>query len=361
MASNSFGKFFTLTTFGESHGDCVGGVIDGVPSNFILNLNLINEEFKKLVPDYKTFFTKRKETNLPIFLSGIKNSKTLGSPIAFTIKNDDYKSKDYNELEDVFRPSHADYTYLKKYGIRDANGGGRASARALAPIVVAGSIAKQFLKSLNIEINAYTSQIADIKLDKHYSKLDINNKNNNPVVCPDDKKANEMEKHLEDISVKGDSTGGVVSCIIKNVTVGLGDPLFEKLNANLAKAMFSINAVRGFEIGSGFKGTEKNGSTQNDNFIINNNKIKTSTNNSGGIQGGISNGEDIYFNVGFKPVSSIGKEQKTISVEKKSVNIKIKGRHDACCVPRAVPIVEAMAAMVMFDSFLQCNALNIHE
>jgi chorismate synthase len=347
MAGNSFGNIFKLTTFGESHGPALGGVIDGCPPGIELDLDFIESEMQRRKPGQSSIVTQRKEEDSVQFYSGIFEGKTTGTPIGFLIHNTDQKSKDYSHIKDSYRPSHADYVYDKKYGNRDYRGGGRSSARETACRVVAGAIAKQILSE--IKITAFVSSVGKIKIDKHYSDLDFSEIEKNPVRCADSATALLMENHIKDIRKEGDTVGGIVSCVIKNTPIGLGEPVFDKLHADLGKAMLSINAVKGFEFGSGFEGTKLKGSQHNDSF---NKDGKTKTNNSGGIQGGISNGMDIYFNVAFKPVATIMQAQQTIDSNSNVVEIKGKGRHDPCVVPRAVPIVEAMAALVLVDFFL---------
>ena len=347
MAGNSFGNIFKLTTFGESHGPALGGVIDGCPPGIELDLDFIESEMQRRKPGQSSIVTQRKEEDSVQFYSGIFEGKTTGTPIGFLIHNKDQKSKDYSHIKDTYRPSHADFVYDKKYGHRDYRGGGRSSARETASRVVAGAIAKQILEG--IKITAYVSSVGEIKVDTHYSKLDFSTIENNPVRCADPKTAVEMESFIKQIRKEGDTVGGEVSCVIENCPIGLGEPVFDKLHAELGKAMLSINAVKGFEYGSGFDGSKLKGSQHNDSF---NSDGKTETNNSGGIQGGISNGMDIYFNVAFKPVATIMKSQKTIDSNNNEVEMKGKGRHDPCVVPRAVPIVEAMAALVLVDYLL---------
>ena len=351
MAGNKFGNLFSLTTFGESHGLAIGGIIDGCPSGVKIDQKLIQLDLDRRKPGQSKIVSQRKETDTVEIFSGIFDGRTTGTPIGFIIKNKDQKSKDYSHIKDSYRPSHADFVYDEKYGFRDYRGGGRSSARETAIRVVGGSIAKQFLG--DIKIQAYVSRVGDIKLDKHYSDLDLQTTENNIVRCPDSSTAEKMENLIKKIRKEGDTVGGIITCIIKNVPSGLGEPVFDKLHAQLGKAMLSINAVKGFEYGSGFKGSEMYGSEHNDQFEIKEDKIKTKSNYSGGIQGGISNGEDIYFNVAFKPVSTIMKDQDSVDSENKSVTVKGKGRHDPCVVPRAVPIVEAMAANVLVDLYLQ--------
>ena len=344
MAGNTYGTIFKLSTFGESHGKAIGGVIDGCPAGIELDLNAIQRDLDRRKPGQSAIVTQRKEPDEVEFFSGIFEGKTTGTPIGFAIHNTNQKSNDYSHIKDSYRPSHADYVYDEKYGIRDYRGGGRSSARETASRVVAGAIAKQFLAP--IEINAYVSAVGHIRLNTDPSKIDLSLIENNPVRCPDPVMAAEMEDYIKQIRKEGDTIGGVVSCIIKNVPVGLGEPVFDKLHAELGKAMLSINAVKGFEYGSGFEGTQMKGSAHNDLF---NSDGATKTNRSGGIQGGITNGMDIYFRVAFKPVATIMQNQETINSSGETVAMQGKGRHDPCVVPRAVPIVEAMAALVLAD------------
>ncbi|MDT0647658.1 chorismate synthase [Zunongwangia sp. F260] len=348
MAGNSFGKLFRLTTFGESHGQAIGGVIDGCPAGLKLDLEKIQNELNRRRPGQSAIVTQRKEPDTVEFLSGIFEEQTTGTPIGFVIKNANQKSKDYSHIKDTYRPSHADYTYDEKYGVRDYRGGGRSSARETACRVVAGALAKQILS--DIKITAYTASVGEIELHKNHKELDFSVIETNPVRCPDTATAEKMESYIKEIRAEGDTVGGTVQCVIKNVPKGLGEPVFDKLHAELGKAMLSINAVKGFEYGSGFEGTKMKGSQHNDIF---NNDGSTRTNLSGGIQGGISNGMDIYFNVAFKPVATIMQNQETINAQGESVEMQGKGRHDPCVVPRAVPIVEAMAALVIVDYLLQ--------
>ncbi len=349
--NNKFGKIFTLTTFGESHGIAIGGVIDGCPANKDIDLSTVQLDLDRRKPGQSKIVTQRKESDKVEFLSGIFEGKTTGTPIGFIIVNKDQKSKDYDHIKNIFRPSHADFVYQKKYGIRDYRGGGRSSARETACRVVAGSIAKQILN--DISFNAFVSRVGDISISSNFSKVKFENIEKNPVRCPDLKKAKEMENLIKSVRKEGDTIGGVVSCIIKNVPVGIGEPVFDKLHAELGKAMLSINAVKGFEYGSGFAGVKMKGSEHNDQYKVDE---STKTNHSGGIQGGISNGMDIYFNVAFKPVATIMKDQKTIDSKGKETSISGKGRHDPCVVPRAVPIVEAMASLVILDMILINNS-----
>lgn len=353
MAGNSFGKVFTLNTFGESHGPAIGGIIDGVPANIVIDLDFIQNELDRRKPGQSSITTQRKESDTVKFLSGIFEGKTTGTPIGFIIENENQKSDDYNHLKENFRPSHADYTYQSKYGIRDYRGGGRSSARETACRVVGGAIAKLLLKQYNITVQAYVSSVKNVKLEKHYSQLDLSKTDTNTVRCPDESTAQNMIKLIEETRKQGDTVGGEVTCIIKGVPAGLGEPVFDKLHADLGKAMLSINAVKGFEFGTGFDSVNYNGSQLNDVFTNTDGKINTLTNNSGGIQGGISNGEDIYFNVAFKPVATIMQTQKSVNEKGEEINLEAKGRHDPCVLPRAVPIVESMAALVIADHILR--------
>ncbi len=344
MAGNTYGTIFKLSTFGESHGKAIGGVIDGCPAGVELDLEAIQRDLDRRKPGQSAIVTQRKEPDEVEFFSGIFEGKTTGTPIGFAIHNTNQKSKDYSHIKDSYRPSHADYVYDEKYGIRDYRGGGRSSARETASRVVAGAIAKQFLNPLSI--NAYVSAVGNIKLEADPATVDFAEIENNPVRCPDQAKAAEMEAYIKQIRKEGDTIGGIVTCVIKNIPVGLGEPVFDKLHAELGKAMLSINAVKGFEYGSGFEGTSMKGSAHNDLF---NTDGTTKTNQSGGVQGGISNGMDIYFRVAFKPVATIMQNQETINSKGDTVAMQGKGRHDPCVVPRAVPIVEAMAALVLAD------------
>jgi len=350
MAGNTFGNIFKVTTFGESHGPALGGVIDGCPPGITLDLKLIENEMQRRKPGQSSIVTQRKEEDTVTFYSGIFEGKTTGTPIGFLIHNKDQKSKDYSHIKETYRPSHADYVYDKKYGHRDYRGGGRSSARETACRVVAGAIAKQIIKE--IKITAFVSSVGEIKVDKDYKSLNFSNIEKNPVRCADPDAAILMEKYIKEIRKEGDTVGGIVTCVIENCPIGIGEPVFDKLHAELGKAMLSINAVKGFEYGSGFNGTKLKGSEHNDSFESNG---TTKTNNSGGIQGGISNGMDIYFSVAFKPVATIMKSQKTIDSDNNEVEMSGKGRHDPCVVPRAVPIVEAMSALVILDYILINN------
>lgn len=341
---NHFGEIFRLTTFGESHGEAIGGIIEGCPAEVTLDFEKIQQELDRRKPGQSSIVTQRKESDTVRFLSGIYQGKTTGMPIGFMIVNENQKSQDYDHLEEVYRPSHADFTYAKKYGFRDPRGGGRSSARETASWVVAGAIAKQMLSSL--EIHAYVSSVGDLFLEKPYQALDFSQIERNAVRCPDEKLADQMIRKIKEVRKAGDTIGGTVTCVASNVPIGLGEPVFDKLHARLGQAMLSINAAKGFEYGSGFCGAKMLGSAHNDLF---NQDGSTQTNLSGGVQGGISNGMDIYFRVAFKPVATLMQDQMTINAEGENVLMKGKGRHDPCVVPRAVPIVEALTAMVLLD------------
>jgi chorismate synthase len=347
MAGNSFGTLFKITTFGESHGEALGGIIDGCPPNITIDFEQIQKELSRRKPGQSSIVTQRKENDNIQFLSGIFEGKTTGTPIGFIIPNTNQKSIDYEHLKDAYRPSHADYVYEKKYGIRDYLGGGRSSARETVSRVVAGAVAKQLLS--NIKINAFVSSVGEIFIDKPYQELDFSQTESNAVRCPDAETATKMEAHINEVRKDGDTVGGTITCVIQNVPIGLGEPVFDKLHAELGKAMLSINAVKGFEYGSGFCGARMKGSEHNDLYLPNG---TTKTNLSGGIQGGISNGMDIYFRVAFKPVATIMQKQQTLDNQGNIIEMQGKGRHDACVVPRAVPIVEAMAAIVLADFYL---------
>ncbi len=348
MAGNTFGTIFKLSTFGESHGVAIGGIIDGCPAGLDIDLAFIQNELDRRKPGQSHITTQRKEEDQVKFLSGIFDGKTTGMPIGFIIENNDQRSKDYDDMKDVFRPSHADFTYQEKYGIRDHRGGGRSSARETACRIVGGAIAKLLLKKHNISIQAYVSAVGNIKINS-YKELDLSKTENNIVRCPDEAIAAKMISYIEDIRKQGDTIGGIVSCVAKQVPIGLGEPVFDKLHADLGKAMLSINAVKGFEYGTGFDSISKKGSELNDEFS----PTGPTSNNSGGIQGGISNGEDIYFNVAFKPVATIMQKQNTVNTKNEAVEMQAKGRHDPCVLPRAVPIVESMAALVLADHLLR--------
>lgn len=352
MASNSFGKFLKLTTYGESHGVSIGGILDGVPPGIQLDLEKIQLELDRRKPGQSSIVTQRKESDIVHFKSGIFEGITTGLPIGFEIQNTDNKSNDYGHIKDVFRPNHADYTYDQKYGQRDHRGGGRSSARETASWVVAGAVAKQILK--DVKFTAYTHSVGSLELTESDS-IDFDVIEKNPVRCPNEKMASKMETYIKQIRKEGDTIGGIVKCVISNVPKNLGDPIFEKLHANLGKAMMTINAVKGFDYGSGFDGISMKGSEHNDLF---NTDGSTKTNHSGGIQGGISNGMDITFRVAFKPVATLMQKQKTINKDLEEVEMMGKGRHDPCVVPRAIPVVEAMASLVLADAFLLNKSLN---
>jgi len=349
---NTFGRIFRLTSFGESHGRGIGGIIDGCPPGVEIDLNYIQHELSRRRPGQSKITTQRMEPDQVEFLSGIFEGKTQGTPIAFVIWNKDQHSNDYNDLKNIFRPSHADYTYQKKYGTRDYRGGGRSSARETIARVVAGAIARLILKKAGVAIKAYVSQVGEIYLDKSHQELDLSKIDDNIVRCPDAETAELMISRIEEAGRNHDTVGGVISGLVTGVPAGWGEPVFNKLHADLGFGMLGINAVKGFEYGSGFSGTRLTGSQHNDIFIKGEEGIRTSTNHSGGIQGGISNGEDIYFRVAFKPIATLLKEQQTVDSESNEVTINPKGRHDPCVLPRAVPIVEAMAALVLADHYL---------
>jgi chorismate synthase len=352
MAANTFGQLFRITTFGESHGAAIGVVIDGCPSGVEINIEQIQQELNRRKPGQSAITSARKESDEFEILSGIFEGKTLGTPIGIIIRNEDAKSKDYEYLKDTYRPSHADYTYEQKYGIRDYRGGGRSSARETVARVAAGAIAKQILASKGIQINAFVNQVGNIKLEKHYSELNFQNIESNIVRCPDETTAQQMIQAIEEVKKQGDTLGGTIQCVIQNTPIGLGEPVFDKLHAVLAHAMLSINAAHGFEYGSGFAGASKKGSENNDEWENVDGKIRTKTNHAGGILGGIATGEDIYFNVAFKPIATILKQQQSINSKGEEITFQNEGRHDPCVLPRAVPIVEAMAALVLVDFLL---------
>lgn len=353
MPHNSFGRIFSVSTFGESHGEAVGGVIDGFPSGIDIDLEFIQSELNRRRPGQSAITTSRNEADRVELLSGVFDGKSTGCPIGFIVRNTNQHSSDYDNMRGLYRPSHADYTYTEKYGVRDHRGGGRSSARITISRCVAGAFAKLALNQLGISIQAYTSQVGDISLDKDYSQLDLSLIESNAVRCPDPVKAEQMEALIKEVKSEGDTIGGVISCVVKGCPVGLGEPEFDKLHATLAHAMMSINAVKGFEYGLGFSGVSQRGSQQNDIFTIDEKgHIATVTNRSGGIQGGISNGQDIYFRVAFKPVATLLCEQPTVTTDGKETVLAAKGRHDPCVLPRAVPIVEAMAAITLLDAYL---------
>ena len=349
---NSTGQIFRLTTFGESHGEAIGGVVDGMPAGITIDTDFIQQELNRRRPGQSSITTARKEADCVELLSGVFEGKSTGCPIGFVVRNTNQHSADYENMRDVFRPSHADYTYHYKYGTRDYRGGGRSSARITISRCVAGALAKLALKQVGISIWAYTSQVGDIALERDYHRYDLTRTEENSVRCPDEEKAQQMISLIEKVKAEGDTIGGTITCVIKGCPPGLGEPEFDKLHARLGAAMLSINAVKGFEYGEGFDGVTARGSQQNDIFIATENGISTATNHSGGIQGGLSNGQDIYFRVAFKPVATLLREQQTVDREGRETILKAKGRHDPCVLPRAVPVVEAMAAMVILDAFL---------
>ncbi len=349
---NTYGKLFTITTFGESHGEAVGGVVDGMPAGIDVDTAFIQHELDRRRPGQSSITTSRKEPDRVELLSGVLDGKTTGCPIGFIVRNTNQHSGDYDNLRDVFRPSHADFTYTQKYGLRDHRGGGRSSARITISRCVAGALAKLALRQLGITVQAYTSQVGGIALSGDYRNYDLALAESNPVRCPDQTVAAEMEKLIAEVKSEGDTIGGVITCVVKGCPAGLGEPEFGKLHAQLGAAMLGINAVKGFEYGEGFAGVTARGSQQNDLFRCVDGKITTATNHSGGIQGGISNGQDIYFRVAFKPVATILTEQPTVCKDGTPTLLTVKGRHDPCVLPRAVPIVEAMAAITILDAYL---------
>ncbi|MEA4851536.1 MAG: chorismate synthase [Paludibacter sp.] len=353
--SNTIGKLFTFTSFGESHGKGIGGIIDGCPAGIDMDETFIQNELNRRKPGQSSIATPRKEDDKVEFLSGVFEGKSTGTPIAFVIWNQNQHSTDYDHLKEVYRPSHADFTYQQKYGIRDHRGGGRSSARETAARVVAGAIAKLVLKTKGVEITAYTSQVGHIAMTQTVDTVDLTLTESNIVRCPQQEVAEQMIEYIKELKKSGDSIGGIISCVIKGLPVGLGEPIFDKLQARLAAAMLSINASHGFDYGRGFEGVSLRGSQMNDSFIKNGDKISTKTNNSGGIQGGISNGQEVYFRVLFKPVATISKKQETLDIYTNEVELEAKGRHDPCVLPRAVPIVEAMAAITLLDLYLTKN------
>ena len=349
---NTFGNIFTLTTFGESHGEAVGGVVDGMPAGIDIDIDFIQGELNRRRPGQSQLTTSRQEADKVEILSGVFEGKSTGCPIGFIVHNTNQHSHDYDNLKELFRPSHADYTYTNKYGVRDHRGGGRSSARITISRCVGGALAKLALKQLGISVYAYTSQVGDIALDKDYRLYDLSKIESNAVRCPDEEKAMQMERLIAQVKAEGDTIGGIITGVVKGCPIGLGEPEFDKLHAQLGAAMLSINAVKGFEYGEGFEGVTSRGSVQNDIFVNCEEKITTKTNHSGGIQGGISNGQDIYFRVAFKPVATLLQEQDTVDINGNETKIHVHGRHDPCVLPRAVPIVEAMAAMVILDDIL---------
>ena len=356
VMGNTFGHLFTLTTFGESHGAAIGGVVDGMPAGIDIDLDFIQQELNRRRPGQSKITTARQEADRVELLSGVFEGKSTGCPIGFIVRNENQHSQDYENLRTVFRPSHADYTYLKKYGIRDHRGGGRSSARITISRVVAGALAKLALRQHGISIQAYTSQVGPIALDRDYRRYDLSLTEQNAVRCPDPEKAQQMEELISEVKAAGDTIGGVITCVIKGCPVGLGNPEFGKLHAELGAAMLSINAAKGFDYGDGFDIVNRRGSEVNDVFRSENGRVSTTTNHSGGIQGGISNGEDIYFRVAFKPVATLLQPQQTVDIEGNATTLTARGRHDPCVLPRAVPVVEAMAAIVIFDQLLSTNS-----
>jgi chorismate synthase len=355
---NTFGNNFRLTTFGESHGAAIGGVVDGMPAGIDIDLEFIQSELNRRRPGQSKLTTSRQEGDRVELLSGVFEGKSTGCPIGFIVRNENQHSQDYENLRTVFRPSHADYTYFSKYGVRDHRGGGRSSARITISRVVAGALAKLVLRQQGITVQAYTSQVGNISLERDYRLYDLSLTEQNAVRCPDPEKAALMEQLITEVKAQGDTIGGVITCVIKNCPVGLGEPEFGKLHAQLGAAMLSINAVKGFEYGDGFDGVSKRGSEVNDRFINEGGIITTTTNHSGGIQGGISNGQDIYFRVAFKPVATLLQPQETVDIEGNPTTLTARGRHDPCVLPRAVPIVESMAAMTILDQFLSIKSQN---
>jgi chorismate synthase len=359
MRGNIFGKAYKISTYGESHGPAIGVTIDGCPSNLEISERLIQEEMDRRRPGQSSIVTQRQEGDIIEILSGVFEGKTTGTPISIIIRNKDQKSKDYSHIKDSFRPSHADYTYTKKYGHRDYRGGGRSSARETAARVAAGAIARQYLNQSDIQIHAYVTQVGSIVLEDIPTTINREIIEQNIIRCPDQTVAEQMIDYIKTVKKNGDTVGGVIACVIKNCPVGLGEPVFDKLHADLGKAMLSINAVKGFEIGSGFSSVTMMGSEHNDVFVKSDDKITTETNFSGGIQGGISNGMDIFFKVAFKPVATIMRDQQSINKDGDETTVKGKGRHDPCVVPRAVPIVEAMACLVILDHLLRQRTTSV--
>lgn len=357
--SNTLGTLYRLTTFGESHGPAIGGVIDGMPAGIDIDMAFIQHELDRRRPGQSRLTTSRNEPDEVEFLSGVYEGKSTGCPIGFLVRNTNQHSSDYDEMRQAFRPSHADFTYQSKYGIRDHRGGGRSSARITISRCVAGALAKLVLRRHGIQIHAYTSQVGAIALESDYRNYDLTRAEENAVRCPDSATASEMERLIMEVKEAGDTIGGVITCVVSGCPVGLGEPEFDKLHAALGGAMLSINAAKGFEIGEGFAGVCQRGSEQNDLFAKGEQGITTRTNHSGGIQGGISNGQDIFFRVAFKPVATLLREQSTVNISGEPITLKARGRHDACVVPRAVPVVEAMAAMVILDHLLMAKAYDV--
>ena len=362
---NTFGQLFRLTTFGESHGEAIGGVVDGMPAGIDIDTDFIQHELNRRRPGQSSITTSRKEADTVELLSGVFEGKSTGCPIGFIVRNTNQHSSDYDEMRDTFRPSHADYTYYYKYGTRDHRGGGRSSARITISRCVAGALAKLALRQLGISVTAYTSQVGSIALEGDYRQYDLSKAEENAVRCPDEQCARDMIQLIEQVKAEGDTVGGVISCVVKGCPAGLGEPEFGKLHATLGAAMLSINAVKGFEYGEGFRGAAWRGSEQNDRFLstgeTENGRVRltTATNHSGGIQGGISNGQDIYFRVAFKPVATLLRPQQTVGTDGRETTLTARGRHDPCVLPRAVPVVEAMAAMVILDAYLTNKTTHI--
>lgn len=354
---NTFGNIFRLTTFGESHGEAIGGVVDGMPAGIDIDLDFIQQELNRRRPGQSKITTSRQEADQVEILSGVFEGKSTGCPIGFLVRNTNHHSQDYENMRCLFRPSHADYTYYNKYGIRDHRGGGRSSARITISRCVGGAFAKLVLRQFGVSVQAYTSQVGPIALDRDYRKYDLSLTETNAVRCPDEDKAREMEALITQLKADGDTIGGIITCVIKGCPIGIGEPEFGKLHAALGAAMLSINAVKGFEYGEGFDGVTARGSEQNDVFCSQEGHIMTRTNHSGGIQGGISNGQDIYCRIAFKPVATILTEQETVDIEGNATTFKAQGRHDPCVLPRAVPIVESMAAMTILDYILLRKAV----
>jgi chorismate synthase len=350
---NTFGRIFRLTTFGESHGPGIGGVIDGMPARIPVDMDFIQAQLDRRRPGQSALTTSRNEGDKVEILSGVFEGLTTGQPIGFVVRNESQRSGDYDNMRDLFRPSHADYTYFEKWGIRDHRGGGRSSARETISRVVGGAFAMLYLRQMGVTVEAYTSQVGSIRLEGDYKDYDLTKREANDVRCPDEETAKRMADLIMEVKREGDTIGGVISCVIKGLPVGLGEPAFGKLHAQLGAAMLSINAVKGFEYGRGFAGVEERGSEQNDVFVPSEGGVTTKTNNSGGIQGGISNGQDVYFRVAFKPVATLLREQPTVNIQGEETTLQARGRHDACVLPRAVPVVEAMAAMTIIDNILQ--------
>ena len=353
---NTFGTIFRLTTFGESHGEAIGGVVDGMPPGIDIDMAFIQSELNRRRPGQSRITTSRQEPDQVELLSGVFEGKSTGCPIGFIVRNQNQHSQDYENMRCLFRPSHADYTYHEKYGFRDHRGGGRSSARITISRCVGGALAKLVLRQKGISIQAYTSQVGSIALNRDYHRYDLSLTETNAVRCPDPEKAAEMEELISRMKTEGDTIGGIITCVIKGCPAGLGEPEFGKLHTALGAAMLSINAVKGFEYGEGFSGVTARGSEQNDIFVSTDNGITTASNHSGGIQGGISNGQDIYFRVAFKPVATILQEQQTTDLEGNPATFTARGRHDPCVLPRAVPVVEAMAAMTILDHYLLRNS-----